>query len=140
MLDKTGMKTKKIKDQIEDPEYGLDSRFKSSKERESESALLMEARLSRMKKLSKDQIIRAKLMQLKLKTEEPLNIVSSQVSGGRYKNVSEDIRAGQGLLENEENNAINLRNAVSKGLESPRVENFNFDENLKQLKTKKSRQ
>lgn len=133
------MKTKKIKDQIEDPEYGLDSRSKSSKERESESALLMEARLSRMKKLSKDQIIRAKLMQLKIKTEEPLNIVSSQASGGRYKNVSEVIRAGLRLLEDEESKAINLRNAVSKGLESPRVENFNFDENLKQLKAKKTK-
>lgn len=100
----------------------------------------MEERLLRMKNISKDQIIRAKLMQLKLKTEEPLNIVSSQASGGRYNNVSEDIRAGLGLLENEENEAINLKNAVSKGLESPRVENFNFDENLKHLKTKKSRQ
>ena len=66
--------------------------------------------------------------------------VSSQVSGGRYKNVSEVIRAGLRLLEDEESKAINLRNAVSKGLESPRVENFNFDENLKVLKTKKSRQ
>ena len=88
------MKTKKIKDRIQDPEYGLDSRFKSSKE----------------------------------------------LSEGRYKNMREDIRSGQGLLENEENKAINLKNAVSKGLESPRVENFNFDENLKHLKTKKSRQ
>lgn len=66
--------------------------------------------------------------------------VSSQVSGGRYKNVSEVIRAGLRLLEDEESKAINLRNAVSKELESPRVENFNFDENLKVLKTKKSRQ
>ena len=134
------MKTKTNEDLIEDPEYGLDSRFKSSKERESESALLMEERLLRMKNVSKDQIIQAKLMQLKLKTEEPLNIVSSQASGGRYNNVSEDIRAGLGLLENEENEAINLKNDVSKGLKSPRVENFNFDENLKHLKTKKSRQ
>lgn len=65
--------------------------------------------------------------------------VSSQVSGGRYKNVSEVIRAGLRLLEDEESKAINLRNAVSKGLESPRVENFNFDENLKQLKAKKTK-
>jgi antitoxin ParD1/3/4 len=66
--------------------------------------------------------------------------VSSQVSGGRYKNVSEVIRAGLRLLEDEESKAINLRNAVNKGLESPIVENFNFDENSKQLKAKKSRQ
>ena len=66
--------------------------------------------------------------------------VSSQVSGGRYKNVSEVIRAGLRLLEDEESKAISLRNAIQKGLESPRVESFNFDENLKHLKTKKSRQ
>ncbi len=87
----TGMKTKKNKDQIEDPEYGLDSRFKSSKE----------------------------------------------LSEGRYKNVSEVIPAELRLLEDEENKSLNLKNAVNKGLESPRVENFNFDENLKVLKTKK---
>ena len=64
------MKTKTNKDFIEDAEYGLDSRYKSKKERETEAASLMEVRLMRMKNLSKDQIIRAKLMQLKLKMEE----------------------------------------------------------------------
>ena len=63
--------------------------------------------------------------------------VSGQVSVGRYKNVSEVIRAGLRLLENEESKAIALKNAIQKGLESPRVENFNFDENLKQLKAEK---
>lgn len=66
------MKSKKNKDFIEDAEYGLDSRYKSKKERESEAASLMEARLMRMKNLSKDQINRTKLMQLKLKMEEYL--------------------------------------------------------------------
>jgi antitoxin ParD1/3/4 len=63
--------------------------------------------------------------------------VSSQVSIGRYKNVSEVIRAGLRLLEDEESKTIALRNAIQKGLESPRVENFDFDENLKQLKADK---
>ncbi|MDP4699921.1 MAG: type II toxin-antitoxin system ParD family antitoxin [Saprospiraceae bacterium] len=63
--------------------------------------------------------------------------VSNQVSVGRYKNVSEVIRAGLRLLENEESKAIALKNAIQKGLESPRVENFNFDENLIQLKAEK---
>jgi hypothetical protein len=54
----------------EDAEYGLDSRYKSKKESESEATALMEARLRRMKNLSKDQIVRAKLMQLKLRMEE----------------------------------------------------------------------
>ena len=63
--------------------------------------------------------------------------VTNQVSVGRYKNVSEVIRAGLRLLENEESKAIALKNAIQKGLESPRVENFNFDENLIQLKAEK---
>ena len=63
--------------------------------------------------------------------------VSNQISIGRYKNVSEVIRAGLRLLEDEESKTIALRNAIQKGLESPRVENFDFDENLKQLKAEK---
>lgn len=63
--------------------------------------------------------------------------VSSQVSVGRYKNVSEVIRAGLRLLENEESKFIALRNAIKEGLNSPRVENFDFDENLTNLKAKK---
>jgi antitoxin ParD1/3/4 len=63
--------------------------------------------------------------------------VSSQVSVGRYKNVSEVIRAGLRLLEDEENKAFALRNAIQKGIESPRVESFNFDENLIKLKAEK---
>ena len=63
--------------------------------------------------------------------------ISSQVSVGRYKNVSEVIRAGLRLLENEESKIIALRNAIQEGMSSPRVENFNFDENLKKLKATK---
>jgi len=39
--------------------------------------------------------------------------VSRQVSAGRYKNVSEVIRAGLRLLEDEESKIIALRNAES---------------------------
>jgi antitoxin ParD1/3/4 len=63
--------------------------------------------------------------------------VSSQVSAGRYKNVSEVIRAGLRLLENEESKAIALKNAIQEGLNSPRVENFDFDEHLEKLKFEK---
>ncbi len=63
--------------------------------------------------------------------------ISSQVSVGRYKNVSEVIRAGLRLLENEESKIIALRNAIQEGMDSPRVENFDFDENLTRLKSKK---
>lgn len=63
--------------------------------------------------------------------------VTNQVSAGRYKNVSEVIRAGLRLLEDEENKVIALRAAIQKGLESPLVENFDFKENLKKLKKEK---
>lgn len=63
--------------------------------------------------------------------------VQSQVSAGRYKNVSEVIRAGLRLLENEENKVIALRNAIQEGLDSPIVEDFDFDENLEKLKAGK---
>ena len=65
------------------------------------------------------------------------NFVSSQVSVGRFKNVSEVIRAGLRLLEDEENKMAALRNAIQVGLNSPSVENFDFEENLKTLKAKK---
>ena len=63
--------------------------------------------------------------------------VQTQVSAGRYKNVSEVIRAGLRLLENEECKVIALRNAIQEGLSSPLVEDFDFDENLKRLKAEK---
>lgn len=64
------MTNKENKNVIEDAEFGLDSRYKSRKERESDSTLLMESRLKKLKNLSKDQINRAKLLQLKLKMED----------------------------------------------------------------------
>lgn len=61
------MTKKKEKNIFEDPEYGLDSRYTSKKESESEATALMEARLMRMRDLSPEQIVRARLMQLKLR-------------------------------------------------------------------------
>lgn len=54
---------------IEDIEFGVDSRYKSNSERDTDGAALMEARLQRIKNLPIDQVIRAKLLQLKLKME-----------------------------------------------------------------------
>lgn len=55
-----------------DPEFGVDSRYKTNNEREQESIALMQARLDRMKNLSNEQTLRAKLLQLKLKMENYL--------------------------------------------------------------------
>lgn len=63
--------------------------------------------------------------------------VQSQISAGRYKNVSEIIRAGLRLLEDEENKVIVLKNAIQEGLNSPKVENFDFDEHLDKIKSEK---
>jgi antitoxin ParD1/3/4 len=60
--------------------------------------------------------------------------VNSQVSVGRFQNVSEVICAGLRLLENEESKVTALKSAIQQGLNSPRVENFNFDEHLAKLK------
>jgi antitoxin ParD1/3/4 len=63
--------------------------------------------------------------------------VSSQVAAGRYKNVSEVIRAGLRLLENEESKVIALKSAIQQGLNSPKVENFDFDAHLAKLKSER---
>jgi antitoxin ParD1/3/4 len=62
--------------------------------------------------------------------------VQTQVSVGRYKNVSEVIRAGLRLLEDEESKVIALREAIRKGKESGIVQNFDPVQNLKNLKAK----
>ncbi len=64
--------------------------------------------------------------------------VRSQVSSGRYKNVSEVVRTGLRLLEDEESKVIALRNAIKESLDSPRVENFDFDSHLLELKSKRN--
>jgi antitoxin ParD1/3/4 len=60
--------------------------------------------------------------------------VNSQVSIGRYKNADEVIRAALRLLEDEQSKIKALKEAIQKGLDSPSVENFDFEANLKNLK------
>lgn len=55
-----------------DSEFGVDSRYKTNTERDQDSIALMQARLDRMKNISKEQILRAQLMQLKLKMDNYL--------------------------------------------------------------------
>ena len=63
--------------------------------------------------------------------------VSSQISVGRYKNVSEVIRAGLRLLEDEESKTIALKNAIQKGIDSGIACDFDSDKHLQELKAKK---
>lgn len=65
--------------------------------------------------------------------------VSSQVSAGRYKNVSEVIRAGLRLLEDEENKVIALRNAIQEGIDSGIAHDFDPDKHLQVLKARRKR-
>lgn len=63
--------------------------------------------------------------------------ICSQVSAGRYKNVSEVVRAGLRLLENEESKIIALRNAIQEGIDSGIAHDFDPDRHLQELKAKK---
>ncbi|MDR9399768.1 type II toxin-antitoxin system ParD family antitoxin [Salibacter sp.] len=60
--------------------------------------------------------------------------VNGQVESGRYKNVSEVVRAGLRLLENEESKAITLKNAIQEGIDSGIADDFDADKHLKELK------
>lgn len=64
--------TKKKKIIIDNLEYGVDSRYATAKEKDHDSIALMKARLEKMNNLSAEQILQAKLMQLKLKMESYL--------------------------------------------------------------------
>ena len=63
--------------------------------------------------------------------------IQSRISTGRFKNASEVIRAGLRLLEEEENKAIALRDAIQEGIDSGVVEDFNPEKHLEELKAQK---
>lgn len=63
--------------------------------------------------------------------------VQGQVKEGRFKNVSEVIRAGLRLLEEEEGRTAVLRSAIQEGIDSGIAHDFEPDDHLESLKTKK---
>lgn len=65
--------------------------------------------------------------------------IKGQISAGRYKNVSEVIRAGLRLLEDEESKAFALRNAIQEGIDSGIAHDFDPNKNLRELKARKKR-
>ena len=65
--------------------------------------------------------------------------VSTQVAAGRYKNVSEVIRAGLRLLEKEEDKVIALKYAIKEGMDSGIVQDFDPDAHLRELKANRKK-
>ena len=63
--------------------------------------------------------------------------IQTQIAAGRYKNVSEVIRAGLRLLENEESKALALKKAIQAGMDSGISQNFDWEQNLQKLKAAK---
>lgn len=66
------------------------------------------------------------------------DFIQNRISAGRFKNVSEVVRAGLRLLEEEENRVIALREAMQEGLNSGIANNFNPETHLENLKAKKA--
>lgn len=65
--------------------------------------------------------------------------VSKQIASGRYKNVSEVIRAALRLLENEESKVLALKNAIQEGIDSGIAKDFDPIKNLEALKARRSK-
>lgn len=63
--------------------------------------------------------------------------VQSAISQGRFKNVSEVIRAGLRLLEEEESKVIALKSAIQEGIDSGITHDFDTKKHLESLKAKK---
>lgn len=64
------------------------------------------------------------------------NFVNSAIEEGRFKNVSEVVRAGLRLLEDEEKKHQVIIEALKKGEESEDVENFTRESHMKYLHDK----
>lgn len=65
------------------------------------------------------------------------HFVQNRISEGRFKNVSEVVRAGLRLLEEEENRVTLLRNAIQEGTDSGIANDFDPKTHLASLNAEK---
>ena len=65
------------------------------------------------------------------------DFVENRITEGRFKNVSEVIRAGLRLLEEEENKVKALKSAIQEGINSGIAQKFDSKEHLEKLKANK---
>lgn len=63
--------------------------------------------------------------------------VQNRINDGRFKNVSEVIRAGLRLLEEEEGKVIALKIAIQEGIDSGIAHDFDPVKHLESLKANK---
>ncbi|PQJ79880.1 type II toxin-antitoxin system ParD family antitoxin [Polaribacter porphyrae] len=63
--------------------------------------------------------------------------VQESIQKGRFKNVSEVIRAGLRLLEEEENKVVALKKAIQEGIDSDIAHDFDPVKHLQSLKANK---
>ena len=63
--------------------------------------------------------------------------VQNRITQGRFKNVSEVIRAGLRLLEEEESKVVVLKRAIQEGINSGIAYDFDPKKHLESLKSKK---
>jgi antitoxin ParD1/3/4 len=63
--------------------------------------------------------------------------VQGRITEGRFKNVTEVIRAGLRLLEEEENKGIALKNSIQDGIDRGIAYDFDSKKHLELLKSKK---
>ena len=67
------------------------------------------------------------------------SFIQNSITEGRFKNVSEIIRAGLRLLEEEENKIIALKRSINEGVESGIARNFDPTTHLEMLKTNRKK-
>ena len=66
------------------------------------------------------------------------DFIKSKIAQGRYNNASEVIRAALRLLEENESRLIELKNAISEGIESGKAGGFDPERHLSALQKRQA--